>query len=92
MHKGVVSFAQNISPLFGAHDVACMARFGVHLKDHSYMSDATGNETFADHANARDVYARLAGTETPRMPMGGPYWVEAQLQLFDQWMNDGFLA
>jgi hypothetical protein len=56
------------------------------------MSDATGNETFADHANARDVYARLAGTETPRMPMGGPYWIDAQLQLFEQWMIDGFLA
>lgn len=69
-----------------------MARYGVPLTDYSYMSDATGNQTFADHANARDVYARLAGTAAPRMPMGGPYWADAKMQLFDQWMTDGFLA
>jgi len=26
------------------------------------------------------------------MPMGGPYWPDAQLQLFDEWIAGGFLA
>jgi len=87
-----VSFARDIAPLFDARDVACMARFDVHLGDAGYMSDATGDDKFADHANARNVYARLTGVATPQMPLGGPFWPDAQLQLFDQWMSDGFLA
>jgi hypothetical protein len=87
-----VSFALDVLPLFSARDIACMQRFDVRLNDYDYMSDQAGDGSFADHANARDVYARLVGTTTPRMPMGGPYWSEAQLQLFDQWMTDGFLA
>jgi hypothetical protein len=86
------SFAEDIVSLFNGRDITCMARFGVSLSDYGYMSDPTGDDKFNDHANARDVYARLMGTTTPRMPMGGPYWADAQLQLFDQWMNDGFLA
>jgi hypothetical protein len=87
-----VSFTQDILPLFGSRDISCMARYGVPLNDYSYMSDATGNVAFADHANARDVHAHLAGTATPRMPAGGPYWSDARMQLFEQWMTDGFLA
>ena len=86
-----VSFAQ-VAALFGARDVACMAHFDVHLKDPDYMRDAAGNDRFLDHGNARDVYARLTGSATPRMPMGGPFWEETQLQFFNQWMTDGFLA
>jgi hypothetical protein len=85
------SFATDIAPLFRSTDVSCMARLGVSLGDYAYMSDPTGGGTFADHANARNVYAHLTGDTTPRMPMGGPYWSAAQLQLFAQWMTDGFL-
>lgn len=87
-----VSFIQDIAPLFNARDVTCMAHFGVHLKDPDYMRDAAGNDRFPDHGNARDVYARLTGNATPRMPMGGPFWDDAQLQLFNQWVIDGFMA
>jgi hypothetical protein len=87
-----VSFARDIAPLFSPRDVACMSHLDVHLKDPAYMTDATGNEKFPDHANAREVYARLTGEDTPRMPMGGPYWSDAQLQLLSQWMTDGFQA
>ena len=68
-----------------------MNRFAVSLSDYSYMSDPGGNATFPDHANARNVHARLTGDATPRMPMGGPYWPDQQIQLFAQWMTDGFL-
>jgi hypothetical protein len=86
------SFTQNVLPLFGARDIACMARLDIRLANYDYMSDPAGDETFADHANARKVYDRLTGVATPRMPMGGPYWSDEQLRLFAQWMTDGFLA
>jgi hypothetical protein len=92
MPTSPVSFAQDIAPLFNQQDIACMSRFGVLLSDPSYMSDATGSDQFPDHANARNVHARLTGAATPRMPMGGPYWSDDQLQLFNQWMTDGFQA
>jgi hypothetical protein len=87
-----VSFAQDILPLFTDGDIACMRRFAVRLSDYDYMSDQGGNDSFADHANARNVYAHLVGTKTPRMPRGGPFWSDDKLQLLNQWMTDGFLA
>jgi hypothetical protein len=87
-----VSFAAEIAPLFNAHDVACMKRRGVNLHDYSYMSDAASDGTFLDHANARDVLARLTGDEQPQMPMGGPYWPQSQIDTFKQWLTDGFAA
>ena len=87
-----VSFANDLLPLFTEGDVDCMSGMGVELSDYGYMSDATGDETFADHTNARHVYAHLSGDRRPRMPMGGPYWTDARLQLFEQWMSGGFLA
>jgi hypothetical protein len=85
-----VSFAEAIAPLFTDQDVACMNRFGVSLSDYSHMSDPGGNAKFADHANARNVYAHLTGAAAPRMPIGGPYWPDEQIKLFAQWMTDGF--
>jgi hypothetical protein len=84
------SFATDIKLLFRPGDVTCMHRFGVSLENYDYMSDASGEGTFADHANARHVYARLTGAETPRMPMDGLFWADTQLALFNQWMTDGF--
>lgn len=87
-----VSFAINIVPLFTAHDLACMQRMQVNLSDFAYMANPAGDENFPDHSNARDVLARLDGSAVPRMPMGGPYWPAEHIQLFQQWMTDGFLA
>jgi hypothetical protein len=87
-----VSFANDVAPLFTARDITCMSRRGVNLSDYAYMSDAGGDATYADHANARDVYAHLTGDAPPRMPLGAPAWADAQLDIFKQWMADGFLA
>jgi len=84
------SFATDIRPLFTPRDISCMARFGVALGDYGYMASAAGNDDFPDHANARDVLTRLTGERVPRMPMGGPYWSDAHIDLFRQWMADGF--
>jgi len=88
----LVSFAADIRPLFNSRDVSCMARFQVALDDYGYMSAPAGNDQFPDHANARDVLAHLTGESPPQMPMGGPFWTQAQLDLYRQWIADGFEA
>ncbi len=85
-----VSFAKQIKGLFTARDISCMNGFGVNLDDYGYMGDPTADPSYADHANARHVYARLTGTEKPRMPKGGPYWTQDKLDLYQQWMQGGF--
>jgi hypothetical protein len=80
MEKGVISFARDIQPLFRPVDIQHMSPMGVLLDDYAYMSDAQ---------NAQAVYEYLTGERQPQMPPGGPYWGEAQLQLFSDWMSGG---
>ena len=87
-----VSFAKDIAPLFTQRDLTCMQRFKVALGDFTYMSDAAGDETYPDHAHARNVLAHLDGSVAPRMPLGEPAWQPDRLLLFQQWMIDGFTA
>jgi hypothetical protein len=85
MSTDTVSFSKQISPLFRDEDVQCMQKFGVLLDDYGYMSDPANS-----HANAEDVYDRLTGKTTPRMPPGGPFWTQSQLELYAKWMSDGY--
>ena len=85
-----VSFKQQIVPLFSSQDVNCMNPKGVHLTNYAYMSNPAGDDTYSDHANANHVYAHLTGDEAPQMPLGGPYWSQDDLNLFNQWMQDGY--
>lgn len=85
------SFASDVSKLFGTRDVTCMSGIGVRLADYTYMSDPSGDSTFADHANARHVLARLTGDEKPRMPKGGPFWSDEQIAIYQRWISEGFL-
>jgi hypothetical protein len=87
-----ISFQEDVQPLFRPDDIDCMSGIGVSLDDYTYMSNPAGNGSFPDHANARDVLAHLTGAARPRMPMGGPYWTDAQITTFQQWMDDGFAA
>lgn len=64
-----------------------MAPMGVLLNDYTYMSNPAGDGTYPDHANANQVYSFLTGKSQPRMPLGGPYWTAAQLQVFNNWMT-----
>jgi hypothetical protein len=87
-----ISFQEDVRPLFRPDDLDCMSGIGVSLDDFTYMSNSAGNDIFPDHANARNVLAHLTGVARPRMPMGGPYWTDAQITTFQQWMDDGFAA
>lgn len=76
-----VSFTNQILPLFNTHDITCMKPMGVELDSYAYMSVP---------ANANNVYSHLTGAVQPQMPMGGPYWSQDDLNLFNQWMQDGY--
>jgi len=77
-----VSFANDIKPHFRPIDVQHMQDYGVPLDDYSYMSDPTNN-----HENAQDVLNELTAK---RMPPGGPFWTQDKLDIFKQWMTDGY--
>ena len=99
-----VSFATDIAPLFTTKDLNCMKirqndrGQNIALNDYAYMGDGTGDAEHADYANARHVYARLTGDETPQMPMGAEKkWNAADnpvgqsnLVTYERWMNQGF--
>ena len=76
------SFATDIKPLFRPIDVAHMKPFGVLLDDYAYMSDATNN-----HQNAHAVLGVLTAK---RMPPGGPFWTQDMLNLYGEWVTDGY--
>lgn len=72
------SFKTDILPLFTQDDIDCMDSYDVHLDSYEWMSDPT---------NAKNVYLRVAGKKQPRMPLGGPYWDDAMLKKFNDWMT-----
>lgn len=84
-----ISFATDVAPLFKPKDVSCMKGFGVELDSYEYMSSTAGDAVYGDHANARHVLGHIAGTETPKMPLGGPYWSAANIDLLRQWLDSG---
>ncbi len=75
-----VSFATDIKPLFRPIDVEHMEKHGVRLDDFTYMSDP---------AHALAIQDTLTG-DPPSMPPGGPYWTQAQLTIYAQWIADGY--
>lgn len=75
------SFKNDILPLFRQIDINHMKPMSVLLDDYAYMSTP---------ANAQSVYDYLTGTSQPQMPLGGPYWNETQLALFNSWMTTGY--
>ncbi|MCU1298249.1 MAG: hypothetical protein JWO91_2527 [Acidobacteriaceae bacterium] len=77
----VVSFSKDVAPLFRPSDIEQMKVYGVLLNKYEWLSKP---------ANARLVFAYLSGQRTPRMPLGGPYWSDEQVNLFLQWMNGGY--
>lgn len=77
-----VSFAADIVPLFRAQDIQCMRGLGVFLIDYTYMSGPDAN-----HTHAKMVAFMLGPNGKPdRMPLGGPYWSAASLNLFQSWI------
>lgn len=72
------SFKTDILPMFRQGDIDCMEPYDVHLDSYEWMSDPT---------NAKNVYLRLSGKRTPRMPADGAYWDKDMLKKFNDWMT-----
>jgi hypothetical protein len=81
-----VTFTADIRPKFRPGDIACMGRSHVNLDDVSWMCDAAGGAGYADHANARRVFAALSKGIMP--PDGA--WSRDWLAMFQSWMDTGF--
>jgi hypothetical protein len=75
------TFNQDIVPLWRPMDVECMRNMGVLLLDYAYMSNPD---------NAQNVLDRLSGAAQPQMPLGGPYWSQDNIDLFQQWIACGY--
>lgn len=76
-----VSFSRDILPLFRPTDIEHMRTFGVFLHKYKWMSQPV---------NARNVYRHLNGEAQPRMPLGGPFWSDEQLDLLKRWIDGGY--
>jgi len=50
------------------------------------MCDPAGNHGFDDYGNARRVFAALSSGFMPP----GPDWPQERLDVFSNWMTDGF--
>ena len=81
------SYTMDVRPLFRAKDVACMAQKGVMLGDADWMCDPATSDEFVDHGNARKVFSVLSEGQMP--PDGA--WTQARLDVYKQWMQDGFV-
>ena len=84
-----VSFEKDIVPLFRPMDVECMNGKSIFLIDYDFMTQP---------GNAQNVIDRLKPAVPPdppdpsRMPLGGPYWSDESIQLFQDWMDGGMKA
>jgi hypothetical protein len=72
-----LSFAKDIRPLFRDGDLKCMKPAGVLLDDVAWMSVPE---------NAQHVYHAVA---SGKMPPDAP-WPAERVELFKQWMEEGF--
>jgi hypothetical protein len=78
------TYYEDILPLFTPLDIECMRGLDVFLASYDYMSDE-------DNAAAvlRKLKPQKPGFEDKRMPLGGPYWSDDNLALFQQWIDAG---
>jgi hypothetical protein len=78
-----VSFATNIRPMFTDMDVAHMKNFGVLLDDFGYMRDP---------AHAQKVLDAVSSGTMPPSSSGEPSWSSDRVELFQNWITDGYQA
>lgn len=82
------TYAHDLRPKFRDQDIACMKPRGVHLDDPVWMCAPGAGHGFADHANARRVYAALSAGDMPP----DAAWPQDWLDTYQAWITDGFQA
>lgn len=90
-----ISYKASIMPLYSTNDINHMKPYGVMLDDISWATNPAAGGVgeagpYPDHGNARSVYSYLTGESQPQMPMGETKWNSTKLNLYQQWMSDGF--
>ena len=78
-----VSFATNIRPMFTDMDIAHMKNFGILLDDFGFMRDP---------ANAQKVLNAVSSGAMPPSNSGETSWSLDQVELFRNWITDGYQA
>jgi hypothetical protein len=78
-----VSFATNIRPMFTDMDIAHMKNFRVLLDDFGFMRDP---------ANAQKVINAVSSGAMPPSNSGETSWSSDQVELFRNWITDGYQA
>jgi hypothetical protein len=76
-----VSFAQDIRPLFTDMDVAHMRQLLVPLDDFDYMRNP---------GHAQHVLDRVSNGSMPPRRSGESAWSAETVQLFRDWITDGY--
>lgn len=72
-----ISFARDIRPMFRQVDLEHMSSMGVLLDDYTFMSQ---------RSHAEKVLAVL---KDKKMPPGGPFWEQKQLDILASWIDAG---
>jgi hypothetical protein len=75
------SFKTDIVPLFTSVDIEHMSGLEVPLDDYAYMSQPD---------NAAGVYDQVSNGTMPPSTSGEQPWSEDKVQLFRQWMDEGY--
>ncbi|MDQ3886020.1 MAG: hypothetical protein M3308_03145, partial [Actinomycetota bacterium] len=73
------SFARDILPLFRPKDIAHMSGLGLDLSEYD-----------AVRAKARTIAQRIAAGGRPMPPPPDQHWTKIQIELFEQWVAEGF--
>ncbi len=81
-----MSYGGDLQPKMRPRDIDCMTPKGVAIGDAKWMCDPAAGHGFANHGNARLVYAALSRGVMP--PDGA--WPQDWLDTYQAWMDAGF--
>ncbi len=89
-----VSFARDVLPVLVQSCSICHGgTAGLFLDSYENVmrGGASGPEVVPGNPDASPIIRRVRGIDQPRMPLGGPFLSDAQIDLIAAWIADGAL-